>query len=123
MTIIEAINRVDTLFQNTYSQEDKVQWLSRVDWMVKRHILDNHDGETAAFSGYTPETDLETVLLIPEPYDEAYIRWLEAQIAYTNGEYKKYNNAITNFNTAFDAYKAFYIRTHKPVSHGSRFLF
>lgn len=123
MTIIEAINRADSLFQNTYSREDKVHWLSRLDWMVKRHIIANHEGDSTEFVGYDPETPLDTVLLIPAPYEEAYIHWLEAQIAYTNGEYKKYNNAITTFNTEFEAYKAFYIRTHAPVSHGSRFLF
>ena len=52
-----------------------------------------------------------------------YIRWLEAQIHYTNGEYNKYNNAIIMFNTQFESYESYYTRNHMPLSRGRRFLF
>lgn len=124
MKIIEAINRLDTLNFNTYTHNDKVEWLSRLDNMVKKQIIDNHDGaEQITFSGYTPDTPTDTVLLVPAPYDEVYIRWMEAQIHYHNGEYDKYNNAIIMFNTAFQSYEAYYTQTHLPVRRGRRFLF
>lgn len=124
MKIIEAITRLDALKFNTYTQSDKVDWLSRLDSMVKNQIIDPHEGaETVTFTGYDDSTDLDTVLLVPAPYDEMYLRWLEAQIDYHNGEYDKYNNAIIMFNTTFEAYKRYYNGIHKPVSHGKRFLF
>ena len=124
MTIIEAINRLDDLKFNTYTQEDKVEWLSRLDSAVKLQIIDNHIGaENITFDGYNKDTPLNTVLLVPAPYDEVYLRWMEAQIDYHNGEYDKFNNSIIMYNTAFDAYQKFYIRTHKPVQAGRRFLF
>ena len=124
MTIIEAIDRLDSLKSNTYTESDKVEWLSRVDNMVKKHIIDTHQGdEGVIFTGYDENTDTSTELLAPAPYDEMYLRWMEAQIDYHNGEYSKYNNAIIMFNSVFDGYKAFYTRTHLPVSHGSRFVF
>lgn len=124
MTIIEAINRLDDLTFNTYSQNDKVAWLSTLDSSVKQQIIDTHEGADAiSFSGYTDDTPLETVLLVPAPYDEVYLRWMEAQIHYHNGEYGKYNNAIIMYNTAFETYQSYYNRTHMPVQHGRRFLF
>lgn len=124
MKIIEAITRLDALKFNTYTQEDKVQWLSRLDSMVKRQIIDTHEGaEAVSFSGYTADTPTDTVLLVPAPYDEVYLRWMEAQIDYHNGEYDKYNNAIIMFNTAFEAYQKHYNSAHKPVQRGRRFLF
>lgn len=124
MKIIDAINKLDALKFNTYSQSDKVEWLSRLDSMVKRQIIDTHEGADAVtFTGYDDSTNLDTELLVPVPYDEMYLRWLEAQIDYHNGEYDKYNNAIIMFNTAFDAYRSYYNGIHKPVSHGRRFLF
>ena len=124
MKIIEAINRIDSLKHNTYSPSDKVEWLSRVDWMVKRHIIDAHEGaEKVSFTGYDDNTDRQTELLVPAPYDELYLRWMEAQIDYHNGEYKKYNNAIIMYNTAFDAYQKYYVRTQTPIQAGRRFLF
>lgn len=116
MKIIDAINRIDSLKHNTYSEADKVQWLSRVDWMVKRHIIDTHEGaEAVEFNGYDDLTDIHmTELLVPAPYDEMYLRWMEAMIDYHNGEYGKYNNAVDMFNTSYESYKSYYNRTHMP---------
>ena len=124
MTIIEAINRLDDLKFNTYTQEDKVEWLSRLDSAVKLQIIDNHSGvENIPFSGYDKDTPLDTVLLVPTPYDEVYLRWMEAQIDYHNGEIDKYNISITMFNTEFEAFSNWYHRNHMPVSKGRRFIF
>lgn len=124
MKIIEAITRLDALKFNTYTQTDKVEWLSRLDNMVKKHIIDTHEGaEDVVFTGYDESTDIQTELLVPVPYDEMYLRWMEAQIDYYNGEYDKYNNAIILFNTVYEAYQSFYTRNHLPVVRGKRFLF
>ena len=124
MKIVDAINKIDSLMHNTYSQMDKVAWLSELDSDVKRLIIDTHEGaEAVTFTGYDGSTDLQTALLVPSPFDSVYLRWLEAQIHYHNGEYDRYNNAIIMYNTAFDAFAAYYNRTHRPVSQGRRFLF
>lgn len=123
MTIRQAIDRVDALKFNTYHQTDKIQWLSRLDWNILHGILELHDGTNTDFTGYDDNTDPNTQLLVPPPYDEVYIRWLEAQIDYHNGEYDKYNASITMYNTAFEAFANYYKRSHMPKPKGSRFLF
>lgn len=124
MTIHEAINRLDALKFNTYTDTDKVEWLSRLDSAVKLQIIDSHNGgDDVTFNGYDENTPVNTVLLVPAPYDEVYLRWMEAQIDYHNGEYDKFNNSIIMYNTAFDEYQKYYTRTHKPVQLGRRFLF
>ena len=123
MTIIEAITQIDSLKHNTYSQEQKVQWLSRLDNMVKRLIIDTHEGgDDVVFTGYGDDTDLHTEMLIPSPFDEMYLRWLESQIDYTNGEYGKYNNAILMFNTSWKEYQNYYNRTHMPKGKNMKFF-
>lgn len=124
MKIVEAINKIDSLMHNTYNQVDKVAWLSELDSDVKHHIIDTHEcAETVTFTGYDDSTDLQTELLVPSPFDSVYLRWLEAQIHYHNGEYDRYNNAIIMYNTAYGAFADYYNRTHKPKSQGRRFLF
>lgn len=124
MTIIDAIAKLDARKHNTYSQEDKVDWLSRLDLMVKNQIIDTHEGaEEFSFSGYDDSTDLHTVLLVPAPFDDIYLRWMEAQIDYCNGETDRYNVSIIMYNTAYEAYSNYYHRTHMPRSYGSRFVF
>lgn len=124
MTIIEAINRTDSVKPNAYSQQEKVRWLSTLDGTVKNEIIDTHEGaEEIIFSGYNDETPLNTELLIPAPYEDVYIRYLEMQIDYANGEYGKYNNSAAAYNTAFSAFEKYYNREHMPRSRGPRFLF
>lgn len=123
MKIIEALDRIDSLKHNTYSQADKIAWLSRLDSMVKRLIIDTHEGgEEVTFEGYRPDTDLETEMLVPAPFDEMYLRWLEAQIDYANGEYGKYNNSILMYQTAYDGYQNYYNRNHLPRTRAFKYF-
>lgn len=114
MTIIEAINRIDDAKPNQYTQSDKVRWLSTLDGIIHDELLATHEGEAGAFAGYDDSTDLSTELLVESPYDEIYVRWLEAQIDYTNSEYAKYNNSIAMYNAAYSTFARFYNRTHMP---------
>ena len=122
MKIIEAINRIDSLKHNTYTQNDKVAWLSRLDSMVKSLIIDTHEGDAVTFTGYDDKTDLNTELLVPAPFDEIYLRWLEAQIDYHNGEYDKYNNAILMYQTAYEGFQNHYNRTHMPKGESIKYF-
>ena len=121
MKIIEAISRIDSLKHNTYTQSEKVAWLSEVDFDVQKNIIDTHGGGDNTFTGYDDSTDLQTELLIPAPYDKAYLLWMEAQIHYYNGEYDKYNNAKDMFYEAYEGFRNYYNRTHKPK--GNKFKF
>lgn len=124
MTIIDAINKVDNLKFNAINPDQKVNWLSKLDNMVKTQIIDTHEGgEHVTFTGYDSDTDQHTQLLVSAPFDEIYLRWMEAQIDYANGEIEKYNISITMFNTEFEAFAAWYLRNHMPVSRGKRFIF
>jgi hypothetical protein len=61
---------------------------------------------------------LSTVLLVPAPYDDVYLRWLEARIDYANGEYGKYNNSLTAYNDAYSLFERYYNRNNMPILKG-----
>lgn len=117
MTILQAINEVDNLKPNAFGIKDKIKWLSRLDARVYEEILCTHDlneGETAVtFSGYEPG-DEDTVLLAGEPYDEMYVRWLEAQIDYNNMELEAFNNSNAVFESVYSSFRNAYNRSHMP---------
>ena len=124
MTIGEVISKVDALKPNTYTIEEKIDWLSTLDARVKSQIIDAHEcTEPIFFYGYDSLVEQDTELLVPAPFDEMYQRWLEAMIDYNNHEYDSYNNAIILFNKAYDDYKNQYTRTYMPKGHGKRFQF
>lgn len=123
MKISEAISRLDSLKHNTYTQSDKIAWLSRLDNMVKKHIIDTHEGAyEITFTGYDDSTDPQTELLVPEPFDEVYLRWMEAQIDYSNGEYDKYNQSILMFKAAYDGYANYYNRNNMPLGKSFKYF-
>lgn len=123
MTLIEAINRIDTLKPNTYSQEEKVKWLSTIEGIIKRNIIDTHEGgEGVSFAGYDETTNLATELIVPAPFDEVYLRWLETKIDYANGEYSRYNNSAEAYNDAYTEFARYYNRTHMPKGTKIKFF-
>lgn len=123
MTIIEAINRIDTLKPNTYAQETKVYWLSKLDGIIFDKIIKTHEGaEMEQFDGYSAETPMDAKLIVSAPYDDIYIKWFEAQIDYSNREYDKYNNSLVAYNDAYAEYERYYNRTHMPKGKNFKYF-
>lgn len=130
MTIEEAVNMVDRLKPNHYDRQTKVQWLSKLDGMVFREIIQTHvlhhhhdDDHLHHFDGYDA-VDPDTELLIPFPYDEdVYNYFLQSQIDKENGEIAKYNQSVTMYNAAYQRYQDWYNRTHMPLPLRSEFKF
>jgi len=117
MKIHDAIAEVDSLKPNMFGEEAKITWLSRLDARIYQEIICTHDrnpDETEiTFTGYTAD-DGEKELLVGQPYDEMYIRWLEAQIDYNNMEYDSFNNANGVFEAIYSSFRNAYNRCHMP---------
>ena len=78
MTLMDALHRIDSIKPNSYNQDVKIAWLSTLDGIIKTEIIDTHEGaDNVVFNGYKDDTDLNTILLVPAPYDEIYLFWLE----------------------------------------------
>lgn len=123
MTIIEAINKIDTFKPNSYTQLDKIKWLSDLDGNIKTEIIDTHEGGSdIIFKGYDETTDINTKLLVSAPHEDIYLKWLESKIDYNNAEYGKYNNSSIAFNNAFSAYERYYNRHHMPIQKKLKFF-
>lgn len=118
MTIQEAITKVNLLRPNHIPDEQKVNWLSELDGMIHREIVLKHEhpAELDTFGGYDGNTDPNTKLLAPFPYDELYTYYLFAQCDLTNLEIQKYNNDKTLFNNAYDTLSDYWTRTYMPIS-------
>lgn len=122
MTINEAIARVDDLRPNTMSTSEKIRLLARLDGKIKAEIIDAHEGsETVMIEPYTDE-DLSRELLVPFPYDDLYVHYLDAYISYALGEFKRYNSAILLYNAGYHDFAAYYRRTHMPRQARRRVL-
>lgn len=107
MTPNKAIEIVDGLRPNSYSEEAKLGWISDLDGMVKRLVI--QESEVIPYS--YPE-DMDKELLISAPFESLYSLYLETMIDYHNREYGNYNNSAAMFEARFTEYKKAYIREH-----------
>lgn len=108
MTPNKAIETVDRLKPNSYSEEDKLRWINELDGMVQRLVI-----QTDNVIQYSYPEDMDRELLIPSPFEEVYALFLEAKIDYYNREYANYNNSALMFETQYSEYKKAYIREHQ----------
>ena len=123
MTLIEAISRLDALKPNGFSGEQKIFWLSALDAEVKSGIIDRHEGGgEIEFVPYSQDSPGDTQLLIPAPYEEVYLRYLEAQIDYANGEYERFNNSNAMYTAAYEAFSRAYNRKHMPLGADKKYF-
>lgn len=117
MTAAEAIAALDELKPNAFSYRRKLDWLSVLDGRVKKELIERHEGaEEGQFRPYEEGRDSGRQLLIAPPYDQVYLRYMEAQIDYLNGEYERFNNSNAMFAAAYSDFERHYIRTHLPLT-------
>ena len=109
MTPNKVIEIVDRLKPNSYDEEDKLRWISELDGMVQRLVIQDDNVTT-----YSYPKDMDSELLIPAPFDDLYSLYLEAKIDLQNREYANYNNSAMMFQAQFSEYKKDYIR-HNPA--------
>lgn len=124
MKIREAIALVDRMKPNRFTEEEKIRWLSDIDGMIARELVETHENSplSGEFTGYTAE-DLDKELIAPFPYDQLYRWYLESQIDIGNMEMNKYNNSKTLYNSAYLTFTDWYNRTHMPKQEVKGFRF
>ena len=114
MTPNKVIEYVDRVKHNAYGPEEKFAWLSGLDGMIRRVVM-QEDGAVA----YSYPDDADCDLLVPYPFDDIYSLYMQAKIDFYNKEYDDYNNATAVFQERFDEFKKAYIRENMPVSSGA----
>ena len=107
-TMNSTIEHIDRLKPNVYTDEDKYEWISRVNNMIATEV---HQTEPVV---YAIPDDADKELLVPAPYDDLYGLYVASMIDFYNREYGHYNNSTMMFSERLEAYKAWYIRQHNP---------
>lgn len=117
MTIQAAIDLIDSLKPNMFPDAQKVAWLSELDGMIWREVIKTHEGFPAGvdFVGYDLDTEMDTVLLAPEPYSDLYKHWLASRMDVSNRDNNEYTKDMVLFNNAFQTLCNYWNRTYMPI--------
>ena len=111
MTVSNAIERTDALTPNLLTHPEKCRHLAVLNERVLYELYDPHRMAAPELPDVSEPT---AELLIPSPWDEAYIYYLSAMIEYARGENARYNEYIAMFHTLWGAYADHFRRTHLP---------
>jgi hypothetical protein len=125
MTVREAIERANTLRKNHPIEDETLQrWLRQADGHIRRSVIelsDTAEDENATYNekgadvaDWDGRMDDDVELLLPEPYDGAYVHWLCAQIDLALGETDRYTNEAQQYNNEVQQFAAEMRRKYKP---------
>ena len=104
MTVSACLDLVDSMLPNAADASVKRRWLTELEGRIRVERL----GEPA---GSFPALDADSDLLVPAPFDQLYWMYLIALIEYTSGDTSRYANAAALFNTAYQSYAKYLIRS------------
>ena len=113
MTVNEAIAQVRAINRGEYTDEQLIQWLSDLDARIHTEVLMTHIPQPR--EEFTPISDGERELTVPDVYGVVYRHWLVAIIYLIYNDNLHYNNSTVMFNASYQAYTNWYNRTHAPV--------
>lgn len=77
-------------------------------------MLDFYKG--SEWMSYSLPQDEDHELLVPFPWDELYVHYLEAMVYYSNGEFDRYRNSYEMFNKKELDYRQWYARNQLPTT-------
>lgn len=132
MTVAGLIEQYNTERPNQTPDDQKVAWLKKCEQMIINETLISHEhdlesektinlrvsGSTliiesaGSFQQHIDGFDMDTTLLVPEPYDDLYIYYLDQRIAYNANDKMRYNAAKTQYNNALLTYQQYCNRSY-----------
>lgn len=112
MTVKEAIVQADGLRPNQYSQEDKLRWLSEVEYSILNDIIYQYLipmpdwNKVNPFKPFKPftEEDFDKELTAPFPFSRIYPAYIKMKIDEENQETQRYNVSAQMYNAYFTDY-------------------
>lgn len=114
MTVGELIERIIMLRGRQYDEDIMVGWLNEIEGQVVDDVVNRAEGYDMVFKPLSYAQDTERQLTIPERFQDVYINYMLSKIDYHNQETERYNNDVVMYNSAYDAYAAWFRRTHMP---------
>lgn len=106
-TMNEVIEFVDGVKTNVYSEEDKGNWIGRIESTIAIEVCGEKTPNRLRF----PD-DGDKELRAPHPFDDLYALYVIAMIDYHNKDISDYNQAATLFAQRMEAFKTYYIKNN-----------
>lgn len=114
MKITEVLEKVDALYPNSYSAEEKLAWCDELGDMLKKEYARSYVGKNEEEYSKIKNPDIDETVA-PSPYDAMYIDFLLAKCCYYQRDYNAYNQHIIAFNSKLSDFAKWYIGHNMPT--------
>lgn len=141
-TVAQIIEQYNTERPNQVDDALKVIWLRKLERMIINEVLISHEHNledeqrielkvsgsvlvvtgAGSFEEHIDSFDLDSYLLVPEPYDDLYIYYLDQRIALNNNDKVRYNMASAQYNNALLTYQQYVNRTYQTKKVSKKLL-
>ena len=105
MTAKEAIAQAERMRPGSMAGGDALEWL----YALEARIMTEVAGRMPP-----PRLEMDDELIAIGTYARIYPLWLCAQSDFANAKAARYNNGAEMFNEVYEAFTAWWTRTHKP---------
>ena len=117
MILQQLLSQIAEIKPNQYSDDILIRWVSDVDGLIINEIVKWHEGcDSLAHGPYTAQ-DMQTKLLVDDPYSKLYMQYLSAMIDYYNGDFGRFNNDMVMYNASLSEFADWFNREHMPVQN------
>ena len=112
MTLKSAIDYIDSIRPNAFTDEQKTMWINEIEGKVQSEILLFAPSQMIS---YSYQNDMDTELLAAPPHDNVYTSYLCAMLDFAHAEYNRYNNSMQLFNANFNEYMRWFAKHYRPA--------
>ena len=106
MTVNDLISDITSLRGQQYGIDMIMGWINEIEGQVIEEVINRAEG-------YDLEKDQDKKLSIPDRFKDVYVNYLLSKIDYHNEETERYNNDVVMYNSAYDAYAAWFRRCNR----------
>lgn len=141
-TVAQIIEQYNTERPNQVDDALKVIWLRKCERMIINEVLVSHEHDledenrielkvtgsvlvvtgAGSFEEHIDSFDMDSYLLVPEPYDDLYLYYLDQRIALNNNDKTRYNVASAQYNNALLTYQQYVNRTYQTKKVSKKLL-
>lgn len=141
-TVAQIIEQYNTERPNQVDDALKVIWLRKCERMIINEVLVSHEHDledenrielkvtgsvlvvtgAGSFEEHIDSFDMDSYLLVPEPYDDLYLYYLDQRIALNNNDKTRYNTSSAQYNNALLTYQQYVNRTYQTKKVSKKLL-
>lgn len=113
MRLNDLLEKITVLRGQQYGTDMIMGWVNEIEGQVIDEIINQAEGFDIEFKPLDYQIDSEKQLSIPDRFQDVYINYLLSKIDFHNEETERYNNDVIMYNSAYDAFSAWFRRQHR----------